>query len=302
MLRSTSKHRVPAPARAAGAHTQQLRVGVGGEMSACCFTSLLMAASAVAAGGRTDGVAGGYNAAAVAAVAPAAPIAQLVESMPTGLEEVLPRLDGVGDTSSAQIALLDAAQQTVDVTVMYWNLLAASGSGDPAKLHELGADRGAKLYAAFEAAAARGVDIRILQCRGVSLCSDTEATRLQSRFPRQVSVRYWNATDWYDGGIMHQKLWIGDQSHVYRTYVRPRVFKRPCDALQCLTWYVPVPACSWQCEHGLAIAYSGQGAGCSGTAQPDGRRRRDVRTLSHQLQLILSTWYPLALTTQFGTL
>ena len=144
-------------------------------------------------------------------------IAMLVESIPTGLEEALPALAGVGDTASAQIALLEASTQTVDVTVMYWNLLAAgSGPIDPAKLREFGAERGAQLYAAFEAAAARGVAIRILQCRGPSLCSDSEAARLVSKYPSQVSVRYWNATDWYDGGIMHQKLWVGDKSHVYR--------------------------------------------------------------------------------------
>lgn len=148
---------------------------------------------------------------------PEGSIAMLVESIPTGLEEALPALAGVGDTASAQIALLEASTQTVDVTVMYWNLLAAgSGPIDPAKLREFGAERGAQLYAAFEAAAARGVAIRILQCRGPSLCSDSEAARLVSKYPSQVSVRYWNATDWYDGGIMHQKLWVGDKSHVYR--------------------------------------------------------------------------------------
>lgn len=189
---------------------------------------MLLAASAVATGGRTDAVAGRRHG---TPLEPATPIAQLVESMPTGLEEALPRLDGIGDTSSAQIALLDAAQQTIDVTVMYWNLLASPSSVDPAKRHQLGADRGAKLYAAFEAAAARGVNIRILQCRGVSLCSDAEATQLQSKFPEQVRLRYWNATDWYDGGIMHQKLWICDQSHVYRTCVlRSRDRLRHCSA------------------------------------------------------------------------
>lgn len=146
-----------------------------------------------------------------------APISMLVESMPTRLQGALPTLDGVGDTSTAQIALLDAARLTVDVTVMYWNLLATSSSIDPAKLREFGADRGAKLFAAFESAAARGVAIRILQCSGVSLCSDVEAKRLQSKYPKQVSLRYWNASDWFGGGIMHQKLWIGDKSHVYRT-------------------------------------------------------------------------------------
>ena len=34
-------------------------------------------------------------------------------------------------------------------------------------------------------------------------------------FGLQVSIYYWNADDWFDGGIMHQKLWISDNKNVY---------------------------------------------------------------------------------------
>lgn len=30
-----------------------------------------------------------------------------------------------------------------------------------------------------------------------------------------MSVFYWNADAWFDGGIMHQKLWIADKERIY---------------------------------------------------------------------------------------
>ena len=142
----------------------------------------------------------------------------LVESMPTGMPG-LPALPNVGSTGAAQAALLYMAKESVDVTVMYWNLLASGVDGQrhftPAELAALGAGEGERLYAAFMAAAARGVRIRILNCRGASLCRDDEAIKLQARFPELVSIRYWNASEWYGGGIMHQKIWVVDKLHVY---------------------------------------------------------------------------------------
>jgi hypothetical protein len=171
--------------------------------------------------------------------------ATLVESMPTGLEEVLPRLPGIGDTAQHQIALLEGSRETVDVTVMYWNLLATPGNFSSAQMKGFGADRGAALYAAFEAAAARGVAIRILQCSGAAVCSDAEALQLQARYPKAVSVRHWNASAWYGGGgIMHQKLWISDRQNVYRE-------SRP---LTRTTWHAAMlPAAASRC---LSVASS----------------------------------------------
>jgi phospholipase D3/4 len=145
------------------------------------------------------------------------PTVSLVETLPTQMPH-LARLATSGlPTADAQIALLQSAISSVDVTVMYWNLLAQNEGGGgggrnftPAELDALGAGRGRELYDAFQAAAARGVAVRILQCGGSSVCRDDEAVRLQMRFPAQVSIRYWNASDWYGGGIMHQKLWVVD--------------------------------------------------------------------------------------------
>ena len=131
-----------------------------------------------------------------------------------------------------------------------------------------------KLYAAFEAAAERGVAIRILQCRGASLCSDTEATQLQRKYPNQVSLRYWNATDWFDGGIMHQKLWIADKSHVYRTCLYKNLQCRgvlnavQCNIQTCLSCRV---ACTTLPYRYLAVRalYSGSTIGLSRSASAE---------------------------------
>eukprot|EP01052_Picozoa_sp_SAG31_P012942 SAG31_NODE_767_length_12232_cov_6.917827_4_plen_530_part_00 len=146
--------------------------------------------------------------------------AYLVESLPTAAkadahEYILPAIQGTGRTTDVQISLLDSAQSKVDVTVMYWNLIAKRQ--DHYNVTALGGDDGKRLYDAFERAVARGIDLRILQCRGPSLCDDTEALKLQSRFPAKVQIRYWNASSWYGGGIMHQKVWVADNGD--RVYI-----------------------------------------------------------------------------------
>ncbi len=144
--------------------------------------------------------------------------AYLVESMPLDLGD-LPQPEGVADTKTALKRLVDGAEQTIDVTAVYWSLLTSSGAEDMAGLSEseltdLGAEHGLALYQSLEDAVWRGVQIRILQSPGFSE-EMWETVRLVERFPDQVHVRQVNLADWYGGGIMHHKLWIVDGRSLY---------------------------------------------------------------------------------------
>jgi phospholipase D3/4 len=70
------------------------------------------------------------------------------------------------------------------------------------------------LYEALRAAAQRGVHIRILQGPGFS-GPRQESDALQADFPDRISIHSVDMGKWYGGGIMHQKVWIFDQRHLY---------------------------------------------------------------------------------------
>lgn len=78
--------------------------------------------------------------------------------------------------------------------------------------------RGEAVYAAFQDAAERGVQIRFLLSYGLNDTKQSfvprQVTDLTSKYDN-VNYRIWNAGDWYNGGIMHQKLWVVDGIHVY---------------------------------------------------------------------------------------
>src|SRR5215471_10022408 len=100
------------------------------------------------------------------------PRASLVESIPTGMED-LRGTPGVQFTEDALVRLTNAAQSTIDLTAMYWALLPDPTSEDEKGFDEedfarMGAGAGEKLYEALRAAAARGVTMRILQSPGFS--------------------------------------------------------------------------------------------------------------------------------------
>src|SRR5215468_9107396 len=103
---------------------------------------------------------------------------------------------------------------------MYWALLADPGSDDekgftPEQLEAMGAGAGRALYEALRAAAQRGVHIRILQSPGFS-GPRQGSDALQADFPDRISIHSVEMGKWYGGGgIMHQKVWIFDQRHLY---------------------------------------------------------------------------------------
>jgi phospholipase D3/4 len=148
------------------------------------------------------------------------PDAYLVESIPLDLTDLrLP--EGVAETKTALKRLVDGAQETIDVTAVYWSLL--TGGDDMAglseeRLEELGAGCGRALFESLENAARRGVHIRILEAAGFGESENPqlpESTQLMLQFPDQVAVRPVDLRPWFGGGIMHHKSWIVDGRSLY---------------------------------------------------------------------------------------
>lgn len=122
--------------------------------------------------------------------------------------------------------LTRAARSTIDLTAMYWVLLS-DPEGDDEKgfteeeFEKMGVGAGRLLYEALHEAATRGVHIRIFQAPGFSKNKSQpppkqESDRLQDEFPDQISIHTMEITKWYGGsGIMHQKIWIFDERHLY---------------------------------------------------------------------------------------
>jgi phospholipase D3/4 len=152
-------------------------------------------------------------------MAPAGAKAYLVESIPKGLED-LRGTPGVQYTEDVLVRLVGAARSTIDLTAMYWSLLPDTQTADEkgftdAQFASMGAGTGRALYDALGAAAARGVRIRILQSPGFS-GQQQESDRLRGANPGAVSIQQVQMADWYGGGgIMHQKIWVFDQRHLY---------------------------------------------------------------------------------------
>ncbi len=147
--------------------------------------------------------------------------AVLVESIPRGLED-LRGTPGVEYTEDVLVRMTQGARKTLDVTAMYWNLLPNSNSTDEQgfsdeQFDEMGAGTGRDLLNALHQAAARGVKIRILESPGFGDASaKTESQELEEAYPEQVTRYDITMGDWYGGsGIMHQKIWIFDERHLY---------------------------------------------------------------------------------------
>ena len=147
------------------------------------------------------------------------PKAYLVESIPTGMDD-LKVTEGVGYTGAVLKQLTDNAQESIDLTAMYWALRPNPGRDDEKGflveelIEKFGADEGQALFDALKAAAGRGVRIRIIESPGFD-SSDDESKVLQYASPGQIEIHRINMEDWYGSGIMHQKLWIFDGKSVY---------------------------------------------------------------------------------------
>jgi len=154
------------------------------------------------------------------------PSYQIIESIPVSHYALEPIPSSL-PTHEAEINMLNGARSTIDVTAMYWNLLPlqdqtncneTAGGLSYETCLALGGDRGEAVYEAFEDAAERGVQIRFLLSYTTNETGSSSISRqvtdLTDKYDN-VQYKIWNAKDWYDGGIMHQKLWIVDNIHTY---------------------------------------------------------------------------------------
>ena len=144
--------------------------------------------------------------------------ATLVESVPF-VDFNLSKVPGVGTTFQAHLDLINNATSTIDISVMYWNLIASNSSnGDftEAQFEAFGSEEGAQIFEAMNRACQdRNVAFRFVQDNSSSFGAPVQLMGLKGACPDLVSIHYWNASHFYKGGVMHMKLWIVDDLHVY---------------------------------------------------------------------------------------
>jgi phospholipase D3/4 len=153
---------------------------------------------------------------------------QLVESLPVGdfaLKSAVPQ------TFDVLTRHVRAAKESISLSAMYWNLMGDADRSvySDAEMKKFGADRGRHLLLALKDAAVRGVKIRVLTAKqsvqedvsvsfvGGASCRalPDELQTLVDAAPQSVHVRCWSGPEWYGSGILHQKVWVFDDSHVY---------------------------------------------------------------------------------------
>lgn len=142
--------------------------------------------------------------------------AYLVESIPTGMDD-LRGTPGVHYTEDVLVRLIRQAEKTIDLTAMYWNLVPRGredASFGEQRLASLGVGHGKALLEALGRAARRQVRIRIVQARPRPGAPSQESAQLAAG-SSNVEIRSVTMSDWYGGGVMHQKMWVFDRRHVY---------------------------------------------------------------------------------------
>jgi phospholipase D3/4 len=82
-------------------------------------------------------------------------------------------------------------------------------------LNDLGGQKGEDLYNEMFTTLERGVSLRFIQAGTGTDDVPPQLQALLDAYPDLVDVHYWNAADWYSGGIMHQKIWIADSTTFY---------------------------------------------------------------------------------------
>jgi len=135
----------------------------------------------------------------------------LLESIPR--DTVLQPVPGTRDNWEVLMEFIRGAQQKIDFWAMYWTLLAVGYS--PEQKKRLGTHRGQLIYEELLNAAKRGVQIRIISEHRLSGMEELEA--MHRHYPNQVSFRLWNASEWYEFGMMHLKGWTFDHNRAMIT-------------------------------------------------------------------------------------
>lgn len=127
--------------------------------------------------------------------------AEIVESIPTGLELPQPRYNSTAD---AWINLIDNAEKYVDISAMYWNL---NSSDYPTAIH------GKMVFEALIRAGKRGVRVRIAQDSGRRISDDVDSKYLSDN--HLADVRNVNMSQLIGSGIVHTKFIITDIESAY---------------------------------------------------------------------------------------
>ena len=152
--------------------------------------------------------------------------AEIVESIPfntTGLAS------GALSTYDAFMTLIDNAQESIDLTALYWTLdsparNAAKNCTDyyspdcpddahfnKTQLEALGVYQGHNVFVALKRAASRGIKIRIVQSPGLG--NGFEEPEALQALSDKVQIRTMDFSKWYRSGIMHAKVWVVDGKH-----------------------------------------------------------------------------------------
>ncbi|GLT85239.1 hypothetical protein SLE2022_034350 [Rubroshorea leprosula] len=146
--------------------------------------------------------------------------AWLVQSIPTDMPE-LRRVSGVLSTGDVFRWLANNSTERLDIIAQYWQLVATpedprSGDYGYSKddMQRFGADEGYAVYKALENAAARDVDIRLLQHSGVYPDYTKEPASLALGRENVESMTLL-LDKWWGSGIVHTKVWISNRRDVY---------------------------------------------------------------------------------------
>ena len=137
----------------------------------------------------------------------------LVETIPI-VNFSLALAPGALNTFEVLTSMVDQAEDTLDISVMYWNLIASEDDDyddaleGAAACAEFGCERGQALYDAMKnAVCERSVAIRFLQDNSTSSLSGLGELNELARFSKgagcagSVTIRGWDAKAWYDGGM-----------------------------------------------------------------------------------------------------
>lgn len=126
-------------------------------------------------------------------------------------------LVGGATTAEAWLAIIEKAEETLDISMMYWSLrpVVEDEFGYTAEqLASWGVEKGEAVLGALYAAAGRGVMIRIVQSPGF-VAEPHESHLLAVAYPEQVTVRTMQMEAWFESGIMHQKMMVADGREAY---------------------------------------------------------------------------------------
>ncbi|XP_050512587.1 5'-3' exonuclease PLD3-like isoform X2 [Diabrotica virgifera virgifera] len=131
----------------------------------------------------------------------------LVESIPEGL--VYPN-DSIiyPSTFDTWLDLINSANESIDIASLYWTLRQSEVYPDPSS------EQGEKIFQSLlKAGAERGITIRIAQNSPSQAFPNIDTELLVKR--KAAQVRSVNFAKLLGSGVLHTKLWIIDQKHVW---------------------------------------------------------------------------------------